>query len=365
MISSLGRRAPLRIAAVLFLGGCALPAAQEGGVVAPPSNAVTGEWRFGTREHVSLWYHALSFVLPAVGKPPIPIYDTAERDAALAAARRAGVSRTPMQQRADSIAREFAGSSTYDQLQFLPLYFDDADALFNGIRAWDQAGGDPARAASGGAREAVALLSAMFDTPRLRRWVVQFAGIVQQERSAYYQAYWSQREPGLRARADSARAFWLQLQQPLQPLLRHLQVRGGEVLLTPSLGAEGRTVTTQALLRTAVGGGGASVGAQDVAWELIHELMYSLVTDVVQQHVAPAVLADLGEAAVTSSAATRAGALVLERLVPAHAPAYRRLYLRAAGRSGSDVAAFQAAFPLPSDLERGLARAVEEALAGI
>ena len=173
-----------------------------------------------------------------------------------------------------------------------------------------------------------------------------------------------EREPALRAKADSARAFWLQLQTPLDPLFRHLQVRGGEVLLTPSLGAEGRTVTTRALLRTAVGSqpGGA---AQDVAWELLHELMYSLVTDVVQQHVAPAVLADLGEATVTSRAATRAGALVLERLAPAHAPAYRRLYLRAAGRTGSDAAAFQAAFPLPSDLERGLARAVEEALAGI
>ena len=64
MISSYHRRVPLRIAAVLFLSACSLPAAQEGAVVGPAPATAPGEWRFGTREHVSLWYHALSFVLP-------------------------------------------------------------------------------------------------------------------------------------------------------------------------------------------------------------------------------------------------------------------------------------------------------------
>src|SRR5699024_9505244 len=132
----------------------------------------------------------------------------------------------------------------------------------------------------------------------------------------------------------------------------------------PSLGAEGRTVTADAALRAAVGAT-PGMSSADVAYEVLHELMYMLVADPVQQYMAPAALRDLGEDVATSRAAARAGLRVLARLAPGDAAGYRRFYLRAAGRPGSDAAAFRAAFPLPGDLERGLAQAVEEALAGI
>ena len=93
--------------------------------------------------------------------------------------------------------------------------------------------------------------------------------------------------------------------------------------------------------------------------------MYSLVTEVVRENVAPARLRELGEDAVTSRAAARAGALVLDRLAPAQAEGYRRFYSRAAGRSGTGDAAFLAAFPLPPELESSLPQALQQALAGI
>lgn len=359
------RRGPAWVAAVLMMTACGLPAAQEGSVI-PQSETRqnVAEWRFGSREHLGLWYHALSFVLPGVQDLPVPIYSRAERDAAIAAARRAGISRTPIEQAADSLAAEFAGSSRYDQLQFLPLYFDNIDALFNGIALFEQTDGDPQRAGSQQGAEAVALLGNMFTTPRQRRWVGEFARVVRQERDAYYLSWWRERERGLSTLGDSAQAAWQRLQPSLAPLMQHLQSRGGEILLTPSLAAEGRTATTRALLRSAVGAAEGTSGA-DVAYEVLHELMYSLVADPVQQYVAPATLRDLGEDRVTSRAAARAGLLVLERLAPNHAAPYRRFYLRAAGRPGTDAAAFRAAFPLPAELERGLASTVEAALAGI
>ena len=359
------RRAPARVAAVLLVAGCGVPAAEQVGVIprGEARPAVT-EWRFDTREHLSLWYHALGFVLPGRDSLPLAIYSQAARSDALAAARRAGINRTPLEQAADSLAAEFGGSSRYDQLQFLPLYFENEAALFNGIALFVQAEGNPQRAGSQQGAQAVALLGNMFTTARQRRWIGEFARVVQQERDAYYRAWWRERDRALRPVVDSAHAEWQRLQPALAPLMQHLQLRGGEVLLVPSLAAEGRTVSSNAMLRAAVGAAPGTSGT-DVVYEVLHELMYALVADPIQQYVAPAALRDLGEDVVSSRAAARAGLLVLERLAPGHAAGYRRFYLRAAGRPGSDAAAFRAAFPLPADLERGLARAVEEALAGI
>jgi hypothetical protein len=361
----LRRRALSGIAAVLFLAGCALPGSQGAGT--PQDSGVrtdqpAGGWQFGAREHVDLWYHGLGFVLPPIDSLPLPIYDRAERDRALAAARSAGVSRTPLELAADSIAREFAGSSTYERLQFVPLYFENTSALFDAIRVWQQAEGNPQAAGSQQGARAVALLNDMFDTPRLRRWVAEFARVLEAERSAYYGAYWRQRESQLRPLADAAARDWATLQPALERLLRFLQLSGGQVLLAPSLGGEGRTVQLSSGLRSAVGPGTA---AEDVVHALVHELMYSMVGDVVRDNVAPAKLRDLGEEPVTSSAAVRAGVLVLERLEPGRVDGYRRYYLRAAGRTGSGDAAFRAAFPLPPELESALPRAVDQALAGI
>jgi hypothetical protein len=364
------RRGLHRIAAVVLLAGCAVPGSQAGSPE-PGAQAGTGilvpreGWRFSASEHLSLWYHGLSYVLPPLDTMALPIYHLAERERALAAARRAGVSRTPIEAAADSIAREFAGSSSYEQLQFLPLYFEDAAALFNAIRVWDQAQGNPQGAGSQQGAQAVALLSSMFETPRLRRWVVLFANTLQAERTAWYSAYWAQREPELRTLAQSAEREWRTLEAPLAPLFRYLQLTGGEALLTPSLGGEGRTVTERSFVRSAVGAPTGSTAGADVAFSLLHELMFSVVGEVVTENLAPARLRDLGQDAVTSVAAVRAGALALARLAPARADGYQRFYLRSAGRSGTGDAAFRAAFPLPAELESALPRAVEQALAGI
>jgi len=270
-----------------------------------------------------------------------------------------------MQAAADSIAREFAGSSSYDRLQFLPLYFADATTLFNSIRLWQQAEGNPQAAGSRQGAEAVALLNSMFETARLRHWVVEFARVLEAERSAYYGAYWQEREPQLRSLAEAARREWSAMAPGLAPLLRYLQVTGGEALLTPSLAAEGRTITERTFVRSAIGAPTSSTAGADVAYSLVHELMFSLVGEVVREHVAPARLRDLGEDAVNSRAAVRAGAVALARLAPAHGDGYRNFYLRAAGRTGTGEAAFRAAFPLPTELESALPAAVEQALAGI
>lgn len=369
MIRWVRRRRSLLATAALFLtGACAIPL---GGT---PEDVVLSQppeqgWRFATREHVALWYHGLSLVLPAEEGMPLPIYDPEEQQRALAAARRASAGPTPLEAIADRLRTEFAGSSSYQQLQFVPLYFDDAASLFNAIRLWDQAAGDPQRAGSQQGAEAVALLGAMFETARQRRAVVEFAGALEQEGRTYYAAYWSTRAEQLRPLATAARTQWATLQDSLLPLFRYLGVTSGEALLTPALGPEGRTVTTRTFSRIAVGtppvGSTPNAAAAEVTFSMLHELMYGLVGEAISEHVAPARVREFGEQVLQTRAAVRAGAMVLERRAPNRVAEYRAYYLRMAGRTGTGDTAFRNAYALPLELVSGLGEFIDSALAGI
>jgi hypothetical protein len=90
----------------------------------------------------------------------------------------------------------------------------------------------------------------------------------------------------------------------------------------------------------------------------------------VREHVAPARLRELGEAQLDLNAAVRAGAIALDRLASVEAAAYRRYYLHSTGQAAVTgaaqlEAAFVRAFPLPAELEAGLAASLDRALAGI
>jgi hypothetical protein len=370
MIASAWRRrsAHTALAFTLLVAACAVPlgGAPEGPVVSPV--AQTG-WRFAAREHLALWYHGLSLVLPPTDSIPLAIYNDAEQKRALGAGRRPGGSATPLEAIASRTRAEFAGSSAYGNLQFLPLYFDDAQSLFTAIRLWNQAEGDPQRAGSQRAAEAVALLSGMFETPRQRRAVAEFAEALEAESRAYYAGYWDTREPELQPLLEAARREWSTLEDSLASLFNYLEVRSGEALLTPALGPEGRTVTARNFVRVAVGtpqvGSTPAAAASEVVFSILHELMYSLVDEPIREHVAPARVREFGEQVLETRAAVRAGAMVLERRAPHKVAEYRAYYLRMSGKGGTGDSAFRNAYALPLELVSGLGEFLDQALAGI
>ncbi|MDB4880161.1 MAG: hypothetical protein JWL60_1607, partial [Gemmatimonadetes bacterium] len=67
------------------------------------------------------------------------------------------------------------------------------------------------------------------------------------------------------------------------------------------------------------------------------------------------------------SAAVRAGALLLERTIPAAVPGYMRYYLQQAGRTppSDPRAAFVGAFSLPETVRAALTRQLDVVLGGI
>ena len=67
------------------------------------------------------------------------------------------------------------------------------------------------------------------------------------------------------------------------------------------------------------------------------------------------------------SAAVRAGALLLERVLPTAVPGYMRYYLQSAGRPAPTEprAAFASTFAVPDPVNEAIARQIEVILGGI
>jgi len=367
--------------ATALLAGCGAPQAAEQDI------APVREWRIGTAEHIALWYHGLAYTARAADTsatpprarngplagvdtlPPLPLYRPGYVDSMTALKRAAGVFPTELDKRAAEFAREFEGEAAYSALHFLPLYFRDGEALFGAIRVWHQAEGDPQRV-TGAAAQAVAFLSALFRTARQRDIVTAWANVLLDESRVFYHEHWRAVQPELAALASAVSTEWQPAADSLRDFLLFANLRGGELFLVPALGPEGRIVT-RGVQRPRVAIGTPPPGRpRDALWPFIRELIYPLTAETVREYLAPVRIRELGETAITSRGAVRAGALLVDRALPADGAAYLRFFLQGAGHelpAGRDEldAAFVRAFPVPTELQAGLEEMVQRALAGI
>jgi hypothetical protein len=290
-------------------------------------------------------------------------------DSITAVERRQGVYPTPLDQRAAEFARTFRSDEAYGNLQFVPLYFRNADAMFSAIDLWNRAGGDPRRASSAQAAQIIALLSTLFPRPEHRRAVTEWAGLVREEDRIFYRAYWDSQAATLAPRVTAVQQVWDSLAPSLANYLEFVRLRRGELFLVPALGAEGRLVTTELEVPRSAVLSPPAAHPDYAVLAFVHELLYPLVGEVIKEHVAPARIREMGAQRLAALSALRGGAMLLERVAPARVDSYRRFYLEASGRTpapGESLeAAFAAAFPLPPELEAGLRTAVNNALAGI
>lgn len=349
--------------------GGVLPGAEE---TAPAEERSVG-WRVGVAEHVSLWFHGLAYVRgrdAGERRIPVPRFAPGYVDEMNEVKRRRGVYPTPLDTAAARMAGALSGEE-FDGLEFLPLYFEDASALFSSFEAWAEAGGDPRRAGSAQAARVVAFLSSLFPRPQQRQAVLQFVRLLRQEQETFFASYWQEQLPALQARAADVQREWDALAPSLAVYLDYAQLENGELLIVPALGAEGRLVRGGLPYPRAAVLAPPARRPRDAVLAFVHETTYPIAGDAVRDYVAPAQIRELGEQRLISLAAVRAGAMILEETAPRLVPDYHRLYLEAIGR---DVARatdeelrreFLAAFALPEALEAGLVRVVERALAGI
>lgn len=362
------RRVALATAALCWLSACATAAR------APETETeqIVG-WRVTAAEHIGLWYHGLAYTHAAVAPAETTVlarFAPGYVERIVALKRQQGVYPTPLDERAAEFGRIFSSDDTYLRLEFLPLFFRSGEALQSGIDLWNRAGGNPYSAGSPEAAQLIAFLSQLFPRPAERQTVVTWVGLLQEESSAFYHAYWNSNAAQFTATAAAVQREWDALAPALKQYLAYIAFQNGELFLTPALGAEGRTVTQgTAVPRVAVLMPPANRPA-DAIWGFIHELLYPIVGDVVREQIAPARIRELGEERLASLSAIRGGAILLQETAPNRVDEYRRFFLEAVGRtaptSSAELAtAFENAFPLPPELLRGLQQAVATARAGI
>jgi hypothetical protein len=362
------RRHFLRLLALsLLLCSCA----PTGRVQEPEPEPLTG-WRVTAPEYIALWYHGLAYLSTDTRTDSIviPRFAPGYVDRIVALKRREGVYPTPLDERAPEFSRIFRSDAVYEGLQFLPLYFRDAEALYSGIDLWNRVGGNPPGAGSPEAAQVVGFLSQLFPRPTERQMVVEWVRLIQEEDSAFYRAYWAGQAATLDSRAAAVQREWDSIRPALAQYLEYTRSTRGELYLTPALDAEGRTVLGQTGVPRVAVLEPEAVEPAHAIWVLIHELLYPLVGDVIRENVAPVQIRELGEERLSSIAAVRGGAILLSRTAPRRVDDYQRFYLAAAGHtppptSGALETAFDTAFPLSPQLVKGLETAIDNALAGI
>jgi hypothetical protein len=111
------------------------------GVATPRARAAQGQenttsgWIVGAAPHVDLWFHGLA-VMRFVGSGPLPLYDTGYGDAVQQLKQEKGIFPTVLDERASSLAAEFAADPGFELAHFLPLYFvsADRDRMFDALQ---------------------------------------------------------------------------------------------------------------------------------------------------------------------------------------------------------------------------------------
>lgn len=367
-----GSRRRSWMALVLTAFGAACGGVLGGEEPAPTPERPVG-WRVALAEHVSLWYHGLAYVRGRGGgdsRVPVPRFERDYVEEITAAKRQRGAYPTPLDTAAARLAGTLSGTE-FDGLEFLPLYFQDTAALFSAFEVWEAVGGDPRRAGTAQAARVVAFLSSLFPRASQRQAVLAFVRMLRQEHETFYAAYWQEQLPTLQARAADVQREWDAFVPSLADYLVYAQLENGELLLVPALGAEGRLVSRGLPFPRAAVLAPPARRPGDAILAFLHETTYPIAGDAVRDYVAPARIRELGEERLRALAAVRAGALILEEVAPRRVPDYHRLYLEAIGRDvdGANAEAlaaeFREAFALPEELERGLERVVQRALAGI
>jgi hypothetical protein len=322
-----------------------------------------------TREHVDLWLHGFALLVDDTAR--VPIFRRGYREAVRARRARANVL-TQLDAERDRLRQRLAANPALAlNAQFVALAFPSWEMLRASAEAVVQAGGDPRRARDEQTAGVIQFLGSVFATASDREWLRLFVAALEDERTRYYRQEWVALQRERAAALAAADSVWQRQARPrLQGFLSGTRQTGGELVLSPVIGGEGRTQqggTRSNLIVVAFPERAAD--AAEASWVAAHELVGAVVGSVVADNTSPAdQRAGLADRYV-SAGQVRGGYLLLQRAAPDLAAGYARFYLREAGvalpAAGGEGAALAAAFPLPAALLDAIRRQIEQVQGGI
>ena len=335
----------------------------------PPSASplVQTTWPVRTREHVDLWLH--SYALISQDTTLVPYFRRGYRDRVMGVRRQRGVSSLLDGNRERLLARIAVQPSLATSPQFLPLYFSTWEQMRQVVDLFVREGGNPSASQDPAMRGYFGVLGQAFQTAPDREWLRLFVESADDESRKFYHDYWTtaaRTHAPVLAHVDS---LWqLQWRPALQRFLNNTQQQNGELYLSMPLGGEGRTVQF-GKGENAVAGPMAesNAEAESVLYVMAHETTGAIASAAIADNTTPADRRGGLTSRFEQAAAVRAGALLVEKTVPAALPGYMRYYLQAAGRTAPNDprAAFTATFSIPDGMRDAISRQLDAVLGGI
>jgi hypothetical protein len=323
-------------------------------------------WPVRTREHVDLWLHA--YAMLTSDSTLVPYFRRGYRDQMVALRRQRGVTSLLDANRARLLQRLAVQPSLATGPQFMPFYFASWDQLRQVVDLFIRAGGNPRATNDAALQQYFAVLGSAFQSAADREWLRLFVEAADDESRKFYHDYWlaeSRARAGTVARIDSA---WQRSWRPaFQRFLNNTQQQNGEVYLSLPLDGEGRTVHFTKVQNAVAVGLPDAQSMEGVIYTFAHEVAGSVASTAIEDNTTPADRRAGTTARYEQSAAVRAGALLLERVMPGAVPGYMRYYLQSSGRSAPTEprAAFTSTFAVPDAINDAIARQLEVILGGI
>lgn len=325
------------------------------------STSLTGQgadpplgWEIERSAFADLWFGALTSV-GFDGPGPVPLYATEYAGTLRAAKQRAGLYPTRLDREGDALAKALAADPTFELLHFVPVYLAGAavpEAL-DALRA--VAAGSPTemgmlspRVASG-----ARAIASVLRSPDQRRLLGRLTETLGEEWRAL-EALEQAEVLGIATSAalDGLQQTWDRVYAPgLTGFLARWGLDGGVVIVTQTVGLEGRFYRgspTDPSDNVVVVGMGSEPDA--ALSGLVRELCFAVVRSAFEE------IGDRFDdrsvaARESDHAATRCGALVVERYAPDALPGYRARFGASLDRGA------------PPEVDPDLRRAVDDAIA--
>lgn len=334
---------------------------------AGPAPLVNTTWPVRSREHVDLWLH--SYALITTDSTLVPYFDRGYRERLLAVRRERGVSSQLDTVRSRLLQRIAVNPALATAGQFLPLYFESWEQMRQAIDVAIRANGNPNASSDPTTRTYIAIIASAFPSPPDREWLRTFTNAADDESRRFYHTYWTSSETARTRGVQHVDSLWQRQWRPaLQRFLNNTQQQNGELYLSPTLGGEGRTVHFGKQQNAVAVPLPATVDrADEVLYVTAHEVAGALASAAIEDNTTPAERRAGTTSRYEQSAAVRAGAILLDRVLPAALPGYMRYYLQQAGHTAptDPRTAFTTAFALPDPIRDAMARQMDVILGGI
>ena len=323
------------------------------------------EWPINTREHLDLWLHGYALIQEDTAL--VPLFRRGYKAEMQAIRSRATIT-TQLDANMEQLRARFVINPQLGNGHFLPLQFASPQSMRQAIELFIQAEGDPRRAGSQEAANAIALLGSYYPTGPDRDWLRLFWRSLQEESERFYHDYWIREQANRALVMRAVDAAWQQHRPALRTYMNNSQQGGGAIFLSLPLNGEGRTMSAARNdIQMAVTFPAREGDALDAIYVIVHELMFAAAGTAVTDNITP-VQAREGEGdRYTSAAAVRGGLMLLQKSIPSLADGYARYYLRAANRSPgtNPQTTLATVFPLPEPIRTALQRQLDVVLGGI